>query len=145
MHHITTGQIEFGCDGLSALAVAFTLDHHFSMDYPSYEIIAAIWKLISQSPVSWTTRHVSGHQDDHKEFNSLDTWERLNVEADALTKEHIRVTKGSTRHYSIPEEPWSLQFWGKNYWTLPRKYMRLLNLPKLGPIAWLKKKFRLNP
>jgi hypothetical protein len=64
----------FGCDGLSALDVAFTSDHPFSVDDPNYDIIVAIHRMISQSPVSWSTKHVSGHQDDHKDFSSLDIW-----------------------------------------------------------------------
>jgi hypothetical protein len=40
--HITNGQIDFCCDGLSALHSAFNLEIPIQPDTPSYDLIAAI-------------------------------------------------------------------------------------------------------
>ncbi len=70
-YHIN-GNIEFGCDGLSAINRAFSYVSLISVDEPSYDILAAIRHLWAYSPIQWKIRHAEGHQDDHCTFESLD-------------------------------------------------------------------------
>jgi hypothetical protein len=71
---VPTGQIEFGCDGLSALSKAFSEVTDTPVDEPSFDLIAAIKHEINVSPIEWTHRHILGHQDDHIHFSDLDVW-----------------------------------------------------------------------
>jgi hypothetical protein len=63
---ITSGAIGVGCDGLSALRKSFGHGLNFDPDIkdPDYDLLSAIRKAISRSPVKWTWHHVLGHQDD---------------------------------------------------------------------------------
>ena len=59
-------------------------------------------------PISWTTRHVKGHQDDNAEA-VLDRWALLNIEMDEKAKEHWRRTQQDGRQQSrIFGETWSV-------------------------------------
>lgn len=65
-YKITTGSIELGCDGQSALDKAFNFRD--------------LWV---SSSITWKFRHIKGHQDVHKSMDSLDHWAMLNVEMDS--------------------------------------------------------------
>ena len=59
-------------------------------------------------PISWTTRHVKGHQDDNAEA-VLDRWALLNIELDDKAKEHWRRTQqDSSQQTRIFGETWSV-------------------------------------
>lgn len=74
---------------------AFCIDTPLSIDDPSYVIIAAIHHQLSLSLIHQNSKYVAGHQDDHKDANSLDEWGRLNVEADNIAKGHLTIAKTS--------------------------------------------------
>jgi hypothetical protein len=63
---ITSGGIEVGCDGLIALQRAFGEDFMVTPDIKDsdYDLLSATRKILAESPVIWTWRHVEGHQDD---------------------------------------------------------------------------------
>jgi hypothetical protein len=86
---ITSGEIEVGCDGLSALRIAFGQGSNFDPDIkdPDCDMLSTIRKALAQSPVKWTWRHVLGHQDDNG-IKVLDRWVTLNIEMDNLVKVH---------------------------------------------------------
>jgi hypothetical protein len=50
-----------------------------------YDILSTTRKLLARSPVTWTWRHVAGHQDDDG-IEELDRWAMLNIEMDNLAK-----------------------------------------------------------
>jgi len=83
-YEITTGQIEFACDGLSALEVVFS-STDISPEDPDGDSVMASRKAWSSSPIQWTTRQFSGYQD-IKPNPSLDIWASLNIEADGMQK-----------------------------------------------------------
>jgi hypothetical protein len=93
------GVITFGCDGESALNQAFSTTLP-SIDDPGFDLLAAIHVIRKERPIEWTTLHIKGHQDDHKDVQELDVWGQMNVEADALAKmpfpelEHQKDTTG---------------------------------------------------
>jgi hypothetical protein len=83
---ITSGAIEVGCDCESALRHVFTSGQRFeaTIKQADYDLLSAIRKMLSMSPIKWTSRHVAGHQDDGIEV--LDRWANLNIEMDSLAK-----------------------------------------------------------
>ena len=83
-HHIESGSIEIGCDGLEALLKSFG---DFNLPYKAvdYDLLAAIRVKLEKSPLLWKHRHIKGHQDD-KATNFLDRWALLNIEMDLLAK-----------------------------------------------------------
>jgi hypothetical protein len=60
---ILSGTIEVGCDGLSALNKAFDM-WPLNPDDPHFDMLNSLRAMIAESPITWTTRHVDGHQDD---------------------------------------------------------------------------------
>ncbi len=56
---------------------------------------------------------MAGHQDDHRAVESLNRWEKLNVEMDYLAKAHLTTAMQRPRHYLIPSKPWSIWIGGK--------------------------------
>jgi hypothetical protein len=88
---IQEGRVTLGCDGLSVLQRVFEISYPAKVDEPCYDLLAATHKLLSQSTIQWDTRHIDSHQDDHKCWEDIDFWGRLNIEADALAKAHIPV------------------------------------------------------
>ncbi len=85
-YKITEGNIEFACDGFSALDKAFSYVSMISVDEPSYDMLLAIRQQWAYSPILWKIRHVEGHQDDMQSVESLDRWGKLNVEMDKAAK-----------------------------------------------------------
>jgi hypothetical protein len=102
------GAITLGCDGLSALDTIF----HGRKIHPSisdYDIVAAIVRHISMSPIQLSYTHVKGYQDRIQD-TSLDRWSRLNIAMDHLAKSHIPAAERSPRYQVIPGEPWSIWY-----------------------------------
>jgi hypothetical protein len=90
---IQEGRVTLGCDGLSALQRAFDISYPAKVDKPCYDLLVATHKLLSQSTIQWNTRHIDSHQDEHKRWEEINFWGRLNIEADALAKSHIPVAR----------------------------------------------------
>ena len=104
-HNIQQGYIELGCDGLEAYKVATR--HHFrpSCNIGHFDLASTLHRLIQNSQMTWTFRHVKGHQDDTVDIQSIDIWGRLNMVADAKAKvalwEHITEGNQPTQYTSI--------------------------------------------
>jgi hypothetical protein len=65
-------------------------------------------RLLQGSTLSWSFRHISGHQHKVKDTLKLDLWEKLNVEMDSLARGHLQVTVTLPRHQVLKREPWSV-------------------------------------
>ena len=70
--------------GLSALNKAFDTWPLEPSD-PQFDLLSALRTMISDSPLTWKTRHVPGHQDDDPSVK-LDWWATKNIEMDNLAK-----------------------------------------------------------
>jgi thiamine phosphate synthase YjbQ (UPF0047 family) len=105
-HHIKEGSIEIGCDGLSALDSAFERGDQLFHDIPSYDLVSAILQLRRCSPLTWSYRHVRGHQDEGSGY--LDVWATRNIQMDVLAKQHFAFAQTAPRHFLIQGEPWQL-------------------------------------
>jgi hypothetical protein len=107
---VQEGNVQIGCDGLSALQHAFEREPFLPTDFPDYDLLGAIYHLRKISKVTWSHRHVKGHQDDHS--TELDQWASLNVQMDAQAKSFLPQASWSPRHYDIEGEPWQLWIQG---------------------------------
>jgi hypothetical protein len=111
-YKINRGAMELGCDGKSALEKALG-NKPINIEDSNYDLLSAIRKLRNSTPISWTTRHIKGHQDASQTLDELDRWALLNVEMDTRAKNHISVARRKPRHSAIANEPWSLWYQGK--------------------------------
>ena len=124
VHNVEAGQVEIGCDGLSALQESFHPDIvPYDPTAPHYDLISAIRKLASSLPITWLPRHVAGHQDD-VENAFLDRWALLNIEMDSAAKAHLHEYRdlddlNSPRppQYKIYGKPWALWIGGRKLCT----------------------------
>jgi len=108
---ITEGSIEIGCDGLSALQTSLDQEPYLTSDISNYDMIGAIYHMRKTSKVTWTYRHVKGHQDDNGV--DLDVWAQQNVTMDARAKKHLSTAQSTPRHHNIKGEPWQLWVEGR--------------------------------
>lgn len=117
LHHlclfngIEESYVELGCDGASALSTIFDRDPVLTTDIPDYDLVGAIYHLKKTSKVTWTHRHVKGHQDDIKA--ELDTWALRNILMESRAKSHLQVAKQAPRHHNIEGKPWQLWVQGE--------------------------------
>ena len=112
VHGVTGGQVEIGCDGLSALQQSFHPDNiPNAPTAPQFDLICAIRRVAKQCPVVWLPRHVGGHQDNDL-MAILDRHALLNIEMDTGAKAlmfSLPQTLGSDQvQYKIFGEPWSI-------------------------------------
>jgi thiamine phosphate synthase YjbQ (UPF0047 family) len=114
-YNVEEGYIEIGCNGQSALQTALEHEPFLSKDLPDYDLIGAIYSLRKSSRISWSFKHVKGHQDDHS--TELDTWAQRNIQMDIGAKAHLWEAKHIDRHFDTPGEPWQL-------WVKGRKVTR---------------------
>jgi len=87
------------------------IGNRLSSDIPDYDLIGAIYHMRNFSKISWSYRHVKGHQDDVT--SDLDVWAQQNARMDAAAKQHIAIAKAMPRHFNIPGEPWQLWVEGR--------------------------------
>jgi hypothetical protein len=61
-YRITSGAIEVGCDCEGALRHVFTSGQRFeaTIKQADYDLLCAIQKMLSMSPIKWTSCHVAG-------------------------------------------------------------------------------------
>jgi hypothetical protein len=79
-----------------------------------FDLISAIRLAQKQSPVTWSFRHVKGHQDEDLEAK-LDRWACLNIQMDNLDKAHWAKQYLLPRPYivSITGAYWPTSFRGR--------------------------------
>ena len=107
---VLTGSVTIACDCLSAI-------HNITRQYDPnsgtshHDLVSNIRFLIRTSPISWTFRHVRGHQDDHCTYGLLDRWGQLNVDMDTLSKAYW-----ATLNRNRPNEQYLTPFPGQ--WSI---------------------------
>jgi hypothetical protein len=115
MHHlcqyyaVTEGGITIGCDGSEALKKSFI--YKLDIEDPCYDLLAAIHRLRTLSPLTWSFRHVKGHQDSLGQ--EPDHWAELNILMDSKAKRFMPTATLLPRQLSIWMEPWSLWISGQ--------------------------------
>jgi len=108
---IQEGGISIGCDRLLALDTSLYKEPVSGADVSNYDLVAAIYATRKRLPIIVWPHFVKGHQD--KMMEPLDTWAQLNIQMDAMAKQHMQVAISAPRHYSIEGEPW--QLWVRDY------------------------------
>ena len=73
VYEIDEGEVVIGCDGMQAIRNASNCTDITTPMMPHFDLIAAIRTLIRNSPLTFKTRHVKGHQDDVQDA-VLDRW-----------------------------------------------------------------------
>jgi hypothetical protein len=108
LHDIQTGTIEIACDCQSGITSVF--EHEYDTPkQPHHDLIHEIRHKLASSRLTWKYRHVSGHQDKHQSYDSLDQWGQLNVEMDSLAKVYWNETSPSVAAFYPPSSSgWSL-------------------------------------
>jgi hypothetical protein len=108
LHNIQEGTIELGCDCQSGITAIF--EHTYDTPkQPHHDLIHEIRQKIAASRLTWKSRHVRGHQDQHISYEMLDIWGQLNVEMDSLAKAYWNETSNDTTPYYTPSTVgWSL-------------------------------------
>jgi hypothetical protein len=103
---IQTGAIEIACDGLSPLQKCAIMDERGRPQNKHYDFIDAIRAKIAKSPLTWTLRHVKGHQ----EGDDLDIYARLNEEMDTACKQWWKESEFTPlpKQQLIHGEPWAV-------------------------------------
>jgi hypothetical protein len=111
---ITQGKVQICCDGLSALNRAISQSGDADPSMQQFDMVAAIrtWKI--KSPITWTSKHILGHQDANP-WNVLDRYAHYNCEMDTLAKERWErlQREGPALQQKIDGEPWPLYIAGK--------------------------------
>ena len=106
LHGITSGSIEAGCDGMEAYKVASRLGYPPSTRISHFDLASTLHQLLRDSPLTWTFRHVKGHQDDIQDLHHIDQWGHMNIKADQLAKDLLWQTLSAdtpiTSFTSIP-------------------------------------------
>jgi hypothetical protein len=64
----SSGSIESGCDGKAALEQLSLFDEQVDTNGQQFDLISAIRLALRQSPITWSIRHVKGHQDEDLEI-----------------------------------------------------------------------------
>ena len=81
------GRVEVGCDCLSAITIITQEWEPKPTATLQGDLVYSIRRAIRHSNISWTFRHVRGHQDDGAGLAELDGWARMNIDMDAAAKE----------------------------------------------------------
>ena len=109
--NIQDGSIILGCDCLSAIQNILRQNNP-PPKTASYDLLTAIRALLSDSPITWSFRHVAGHQDDHMAYTSLDRWGQLNVDMDQLAKAHWQaLDHNRPTPFFLPPTPGQWSIW----------------------------------
>jgi len=106
VHGVTGGQVEIGCDGLSALQQSFHPDNiPNAPTAPQFDLICAIRRVAKQCPVVWLPRHFDGHQDNHLTA-ILDRHALSNIEMDVGAKALMFFASTDSRSRSSVQDFW---------------------------------------
>ena len=85
-HRVCHRSIEVGCDGMEVCKAASRFLYEPNVKISHFDMVSTLHQLIKDSPLTWTFRHIKGHQDDMKDIHELTEWEQMNVKVDARAK-----------------------------------------------------------
>ena len=140
--HKVTGEVTVACDGLSALEKSFS-NWHLHPQQAQFDLLSAIRGVRANMTVTWVTRHVKGHADEHKSWSRLDWWEQRNVEVDRAAQQYRKVLSRRTNlsypNPWFPTERWALFINGEKQSRLdPLVLQSVITAPALKEY-WIKK------
>jgi hypothetical protein len=136
---VKEGTDEIACNGLAALNEASKFTQPTALGQGHYNMISAIRRIMRETLIKWKTHHVLGHQvEKGKDRDSLDRWEVLNDEMDALQASSSDILDELRRHIN---GQLLLAYWKRkgNFddstedtidWAATKKAMKALPLPR---------------
>ena len=109
-HNVKSGTITHGVDNNAALTNCFGHEEPDTTT-PCFHMVKRIRAEIAKSPFTWIGKKVKAHQDETKEYKDLTCWEKANIEADKVAKQHlVRVqNQPKQKHNPTKSEGWSVQ------------------------------------
>ena len=124
-HSITKGAVTIALDGLTAMQQA-SGDWPLSLDQECFDYLQIIRAWIKLSPLTFTFRHVKGHQTKEIAYDQLDWWGQRNEDVDKMAKRFLfECTEGRTNRRSHVQptlylEKWSLAQDGTKFTSVCR-------------------------
>jgi len=88
-HGIQGGSKRVGCDGEEALNKVMNWHSHVNAESPHADMILAIRNKVQATNITWKYKQVKGHQDDYRDYDSLDRMSQLNVLMDGSAKAYL--------------------------------------------------------
>ena len=85
---ITSGKCVFGCDNKGALEASFGWKTP-NPNWACFDLVSEIRNQLRLSPITWTMKHVKGHQDSDKAYEQLSVEAQANVIVDKKAKEEL--------------------------------------------------------
>ena len=87
--NVTTGKITHGVDNQVTLTNCFGPDKPDTTT-PGFNLVKKIRALIRLSGIELVGKKVKAHQDDNKEYDTLDPWAKANIKADKIAKDYLQ-------------------------------------------------------
>ena len=87
-HNITDRAVTIALDDKTAMEESRG-DWPLSMDHKCFDYLQVIRTWIKLSPITFTFRHVKGHQTDKVSYNQLDWWGKRNKDVNGWAKEFL--------------------------------------------------------
>jgi hypothetical protein len=142
LHQIQSGSITIACDNISALNNAMQHDHLPSLSQAEYDFIYVIKQKLQMLPISYSVKHVKGHQDNGGPTKRLDRWSLLNIEMDALAKSILEQWQECPSSQLIDGEPWPVMQDGvKLVKDIDRNLYKIVHAPAVLQYWTAKNKF----
>jgi len=89
-HNITEESVTIALDRETAMKESGG-DWPLSIDQKFFDYLQVIQAWTKLSPLTFTFRHVKGHQTDHVSYNELDWWGKCNKDVDGWAKEFLHM------------------------------------------------------
>jgi hypothetical protein len=96
------------CDNKGALSASFTT-RRINPRWQCYDILCLIHFHLANSVITWTHKHVKGHQDDNTSYDDLDIISQANVDVDLLAKEEWQMNRVIRDDEVLPGQCWRLK------------------------------------
>ncbi|HEY9817964.1 MAG TPA: hypothetical protein V6D20_19475, partial [Candidatus Obscuribacterales bacterium] len=105
---ISAGSITIGLDGESALNQTAG-DWLLKPQQTDFDLLYDIRQRLKLLPITCSFQWIKGHQDDHKQYSTLDPWAQLNVQCDEQAKAHCTACSNHIKpNIRFKHEKWSL-------------------------------------
>ena len=124
---LTKGTITLGCDGDQAGLQALDIHSRTTVcTQQSFDLLSGIQGKLKSSTITYTYRHVKGHQNDDKKLEDLDYWALLNIEMDILAKDWwaLKHTTEQYFQYKVPKGIWKISLLGNRVSNDLNGYLR---------------------
>ena len=124
---VSGGGITLGCDGLGALYQSVDVKYFItSCKQQHFDLISGIQGYIRPSAITYTPKHIKGHQDDIIDISKLDRWAILNIEMDFRAKDYWQQMISNQHYFDFRTNKglWTINICGKRICTYLAAFLR---------------------